>query len=46
MDRKLWQKLGEICVGFVFVKIGFVAVMRKLIILLNQLLKNPQFQPT
>ena len=27
-------------------KVALVAVMRKLIILLNQLLKNPQFQPT
>ena len=27
-------------------KVALVAVMRKLIILLNQLLKNPEFQPT
>ena len=27
-------------------KLALTAVMRKLIILLNQLLKNPEFQPT
>jgi hypothetical protein len=27
-------------------KVALVAVMRKRIILLNQLLKNPEFQPT